>query len=49
MLAAASGIVCVNLTNLEDIRRIEPMITVAPSAKLTRTSLRVDVTAVALG
>lgn len=49
MLAAASGIVCVNLTNLEDLDGVEPMITVTPSEKLTRTTLRVDVTAVALG
>jgi kynurenine formamidase len=49
MLAAASGIVCVNLTNLDELDGVEHMITVTPSEKLTRTTLRVDVTAVALG
>ena len=49
MLAAASGILCVNLTNLEDIDGTGPLITVTPGSHLTRTSLRVDVTAVAVG
>ncbi|MFM6967598.1 MAG: cyclase family protein [Microbacteriaceae bacterium] len=49
MLAAASGILCVNLTNLDEIDGSGPLISVSPGAHLTRTSLRVDVTAVALG
>ncbi len=49
MIAAASGILCVNMTNLEDIDFANPMITLTPGDRLTRTSHRVDATAVAIG
>ena len=49
MIAAANGILCVNMTNLEDIDFANPMVTLTPGERLTRTSHRVDATAVALG
>lgn len=49
MLAAANGLLCVNLVNLDQIDFSSPLITLTIGERLTRTSHRVDVTAVAIG
>lgn len=49
MLAAANGILCVNLTNLDEVDFASPLITLTVGAQLTRTSHRLDATAVAIG
>lgn len=48
LLAAAGGIVCVNLTNLDEVDFADPLITLTVGPRLTRTSYRVDATAVAI-
>lgn len=48
LLAAAGGILCVNLTNLDEIDFADPLITLTVGSRLTRTSHRLDATAVAI-